>query len=118
MKTALLPNGKTIHFPPDMHDEEIDRAVRALLGVDAAAKEEALAGVLMALQDITRMLGALAEGVQALAMKDNTSQVSADIQQLGAAIQQGNQAVMRAVTAPREVVTPDGRKFTSSVKGT
>jgi hypothetical protein len=30
-------------------------------------------------------------------------------------IAQSNQAIMQAITAPREVVTPDGRKFTSSV---
>lgn len=117
MKTALLPNGKSVHFPADMHDEEIDRAVRSLLGVDAAAKEEALAGVLMAMQDMIQMLGGIAEGIQAIAQKDTTGQVSQQIDQLGAALMQSNQAVMKAITAPREVVTPDGRRFTSSVKG-
>lgn len=117
MKTALLPNGKSVHFPPDMHDEEIDRAVRSLLGIDAAAKDEALAGVLMALQDITQMLGALAQGVQMLAQKDTTGQLSADLQALAGSIAQSNAALMKAVTAPREVLTPDGRRFTSTVKG-
>jgi hypothetical protein len=32
-------------------------------------------------------------------------------------IAQGNQAIMQSIMSPREVVTPDGRRFTSSVKG-
>lgn len=115
-KTALLPDGKVIHFPADMHDEAIDRAVKSLLGVDAQAKDEALAGVLMALQDITQMLGAVAQGIQALAQNNATAQISSQIDTLGAALVKSNQAVMQAVTAPREVVTPDGRRFTSNVK--
>lgn len=62
MKIARLPNGETIEFPPEMPDDEMDRAVRQKLGAPEPLDFEETAMALM--QQIVALQQALAETVQ------------------------------------------------------
>lgn len=134
MKPALLPDGRLIQFPDNMHDDEIDRAVRAIMGVDEQQKQDAAMGVIDQLQQIggavsqmAQEIAALAQSMQQMGARDTQSEVvnqiaslqngmQQQVENLGQAINSGNSNLMRAVTSPREVITPDNRRFVSTVK--
>lgn len=101
MKQAMLPDGRVIQFPPDMGDDEIDRAVRAILGVvdpaqeqAAMTREAATAAIFQQLQGIGATMDALTQQMQEaasainqtaqiIAQKDMQSEIAAQVSQLG-----------------------------------
>lgn len=120
MKQVMLEGGEMMYFPDNAHDQQIDAAVQAYLGVTAQQQGDQMAGVMQGMQDIAQQIGQLAQSVQELASQDTVTPVLHQVQEMGQRIAgeqaQGTERVIQAVTSPREVHLPDGRKFTSVVK--
>lgn len=120
MKTAMLPDGSPIYFPDTMHDDQMDAAVRAILGVDKieaeGATQQAATGMMQQMQGIIDALDSLSQIVAQAATKDTQSAVAQQIEGLGHLINQNNDALKQAILAPREVITPDNRRFVSNPK--
>lgn len=111
MKIAELPDGTLMKFAPDYPDEEMDRAVRAKLGIPEAPDEgqmlmELMQNVMQQQAMVVQMLQQsqaqmqmlmteVARGQQAMAQSQQASST---------AIQQGLSDMARAFTQPRTIV--------------
>lgn len=115
MKIARLPDGRTIPFPMDTHDDEIDRVVRSMMGVqseDDILKEQTSVAlqqqVLQTLAQVSQMMMALVQATQ-----ENSAQISA----LQQTVAQAADAAVKAYTAPRVLVkSPDNKSATLQVR--
>jgi hypothetical protein len=62
MKIARLPSGELMEFPPDIPDDEMDRAVRHKMGVEEPVEFDAM--VLELMQQIVALQQMLAQTMQ------------------------------------------------------
>ena len=101
MKIARLPTGDYLEFPEDFPDDEMDRQVRAKLGVAEPP-------------DQGQMLTQLVEAVMQQMAQQQMAQMIAQIAQATSgsaqAISQGFERMERAYTAPRSIVTDKAGK--------
>lgn len=120
MKQVMLEGGEFIYFPDNAHDQQIDAAVQAYLGITQQQADQTMAGVMQGLQEIGGQIGQMAQAVTALAQQDTVTPVLQQVNQMGERIAgeqaKGTERVIQAVTSPRELKLPDGRTFTSTVK--
>lgn len=137
MKHAALHDGTILEFPPETHDTVIDNTVRQHLGipepVDEAAQSQALVqeavGVIAArIDQMTEQmaigLDRVVQALDRLAVLENDEQdaqrhdvLVQEVGKLTEIISSGQAQLMAAVTLPRQVTTPDGRTFKSTVVG-
>lgn len=120
MKQIMLHDGNMIYFPDNAHDQQIDAAVQAYMGITQQQQGDQMTGVMQGLEAIGQQIGQLAQSVQTLATQDTISPVLQQVEQMGQRIAgeqaQGTERIIQAVTSPRQVTTPDGRTFTSVTK--
>lgn len=135
MTIAQLPDGRNIEFPPEMQDMEIDKIVHSIMGLNNEGEQQKMAllsGIVSALQSLVQVmqqkdeavvqsvqsinqeLQSLTQAVYQLSARDVAGELAPQLD----AIRQSNQSVLAAVSSPREVITPDGRRFISTVKET
>jgi hypothetical protein len=124
MKIARLPTGDYLEFPPDMPDDEMDRQVRAKLGVaEPPDPNQMLAELMQAvMQQIGMMSQQLAQSQQAQqASVQQLAQMLAEVATMASAsgeaqtqsaqvLAQGFDRLERAYTAPRTIVTDKNGK--------
>jgi hypothetical protein len=124
MKIARLPTGDYLEFPPDMPDDEMDRQVRAKLGVAEPPDQGQMLTQLF--EAVMQQMGMISEQI---AQSQQAQQ--ANVQQLGQmlneiasltaagaqaqgqsaqAIAQGFERMEQAYTAPRSIVTDKNGK--------
>ena len=124
MKIARLPTGELMEFPPDLPDDEMDRAVRQKLGVPEPPDQgQMLVQLIQAvMQQMDMMTQQLAQSQAAQqASTQQLAQMLAEVAtmaaangeaqtQSAAAIAQGFMRLEQAYTAPRTIVTDKSGK--------
>lgn len=100
MKIARLPNGQLLEFPPDYPDDEMDRAVRAQMGVEEPPDMQAL------------MMDFIA---QITALQQQVAELSAFLAQQQTQNAQALSMLASTMSAPKRVVR-DGKGMVVGVE--
>ena len=106
MKIARLPTGDYLEFPEDFPDDEMDRQVRAKLGVAEPPDQGQMLTQLVeaVMQQMAQQQMAQQQMAQMIAQIAQATSGSAQ------AISQGFERMERAYTAPRSIVTDKAGK--------